>query len=147
MAQDTVLVIGAGASYGARPKPRRLQPLLGKDLAGYLLRWFDRNQPREGDIMHAHSARHEHTATSPPPPRLYRHDEHDPDVRPILLMAAALSENSSTGLEELMAQLLADGDRDALTKVNSVIALSFLLGDGCPPCPPLSCCGGKPTSM
>ncbi len=130
MARDIVLVIGAGASFGARAKHAPAPPL-GKDLAGYLLRWFDRNQPREGDIMHTHSARHGHTATSPPPPRLYRHDEHDPDVRPILQKAVALAKKSATGFEELMAQLLAAKDRRALTKMNSVIALSFLLGGGC----------------
>ena len=102
MARDIVLVIGAGASFGARRRDLA-RPPLGKDLAGYLLRWFDRNQPREGDVMHAHSARHDRTATSPPPPRLYRHGEHEPDVRPLLLKAVALSKESATGFEELMA--------------------------------------------
>ena len=128
MARDTVLVIGAGASYGARPKPRKLQPPLGKDLARYLLRWFDRNRPRDGDVMHSHYARDGYEATSPPPPTLY---QRGPDIRPILLKAVALSKTSPTGFEALMEQLLVAGDRDTLTKLNSVIALSLLLGEGC----------------
>lgn len=126
--RDVVLVIGAGTSHGARPKPRRLQPPLGKDLAKYLLRWFDKNRPREGDIMHSVDAVNSYEPTSPPPLRLY---ERGPDIRPVLLKAVGLSKKSPTGFETLMEQLLVEGDRALLTKLNSVIALSFLLGDGC----------------
>ena len=42
--RDTVLVLGAGASYGARPHAY-LSPL-GAKLACYLLRWLEVNEPR-----------------------------------------------------------------------------------------------------
>jgi hypothetical protein len=43
----TLLVIGAGASHGARACDPR--PPLGSQLAQYLLRWFDANAPRDDD--------------------------------------------------------------------------------------------------
>jgi len=78
--------------------------------------------------MHSHYARHGYQATAPPPPHVY---DRGTDIRPILVKAAALSKTSPTGFEELMRQLLVAGDRDALTKLNSVIALALLLGDRC----------------
>jgi hypothetical protein len=78
--------------------------------------------------MRSHAMRYSYDAASPPPAWLY---ERDPDVRPVLVEAVALSRSSATGFEQIMAQLLKAGERDLLTKVNSVISLAFLLGDDC----------------
>lgn len=78
--------------------------------------------------MHSHYARYGYQVTSPPPPDVYHGDT---DIRPILAQAVARSRKSPTGFEEVMRQLLVAGDRDALTKLNSIIALSLLLGESC----------------
>lgn len=42
---ERVLVLGAGASLGARKGLVQAPPPLGRELAGYLLRWLDANDP------------------------------------------------------------------------------------------------------
>lgn len=124
MTRDTVLVLGAGASYGARPTPPR--PPLGGGLAGYLLRWFDANAPRDDD----HDWRFRMSAPldgTAPAGSLF---DDDPDVRPVLVRAAERAASSAIGFEEVMDELLRERDRALLDKVNRVVCAALLGGRG-----------------
>jgi hypothetical protein len=123
MARDTVLVLGAGASYGARSTALRPPPI-GKDLAGYLLRWFNANAPRDDDPLWSNAMYdpQDYVAPSKDPFR------GDPDVRPVLVRAAQLSKTSDTAFEEVMYDLLRDEDRRLLEKVNEVVCYALLGG-------------------
>ena len=125
MERDTVLVIGAGASFGARPQPSR--PPLGKCLAGYLLDWYDVNAPRDDDPLWSASMTDPRNFEAPAK-ALFRSD---PNVRPILVRAADLSKTSDTGFEQVMAELLTEEHRRSLDKVNLVICFALLCGRGC----------------
>jgi hypothetical protein len=120
--RDTVLVIGAGASYGARPTAPR--PPLGSGLAAYLLEWFDANRPRDGD-REWHFRMGMPLNAEAPAEELF---EREPDVRPILCAAVERSRESATGFEEVMAGLLRDQQRPTLNKVNEVICYALLGG-------------------
>jgi hypothetical protein len=49
MGRDVVLVLGAGASFGAKPDlPERRRPPIGQQLARYLREWFDANSEESG---------------------------------------------------------------------------------------------------
>jgi hypothetical protein len=132
MARDTVLVIGAGASYGARmSKPREHRPPLGRDLASYLLGWYDENAPRAEHFEAWNMAMEDETNESAPSDELY---EFAAEVRAVLAEAVALcTPDNPLGFEQVMAKLLLDGEdnRHVLTKLNSVIAVSFLGGKKC----------------
>jgi hypothetical protein len=124
-ARDTVLVIGAGASYGARSNEPR--PPLGAQLADYLLTWFDENAPNAVDREWSLRMGMPLDATAPSEDLF----DGDPDVRPILLQAAELSKTSTTGFEAVMAELLRDGNRTVLNKLNEVICFALLGGKAC----------------
>ncbi len=132
MARDTVLVIGAGASHGARmSEPRETRPPLGKDLARYLLEWFDENAPRDYRFDPWNMAMEDETDESAPSDELY---EFAAEVRAALAEAATLcTPDNPLGFEQVMAKLLLEGEenRQVLTKLNSVIAVSFLGGKKC----------------
>jgi hypothetical protein len=132
MARDTVLVIGAGASYGARMgEPQGRRPPLGKDLAGYLLGWYDENAPKAEHFDPWNLAMEDETDETAPSDELY---DLAGEVRAILAEAVALcTPENPLGFEQVMARLLVEGEtsRNVLTKVNSVIAVSFLGGEGC----------------
>ena len=122
MKRETVLVIGAGASFGARSVDPR--PPLGGKLADYLLRWFDANAPSPDD----HEWRFRMSSPldgAAPAASLF---DDDPDIRPILVRAAERAKASATAFEEIMEELLRDRDRRALEKVNRVICVSLLGG-------------------
>jgi hypothetical protein len=122
MERDTVLVIGAGASFGARATDPR--PPLGSKLAEYLRGWFDANAPRDGDHMWSFAMSNLRDDVAPPK-ALYNKA---PDVRPILVRAAELERTSVTAFEEVMAELLRSQARRLLDRVNRVIALALLGG-------------------
>ncbi len=120
--RDTVLVFGAGASFGARcsaetPPPR------GFELASYLLRWLDVNRLPAG------------------PSRWIVEDDEDedrPDVRlwddykelrPILERARDSGEPDS--FERAMATLASAGRVRLLDSLNRVLTVSFLAGKAC----------------
>ncbi len=132
MARDTVLVIGAGASRGARMgEPRERRPPLGKDLARYLLDWFDENAPRDYRFDPWNMAMEDETDETAPSDELY---EFAAEVRAALAKAVALcTPDNPLGFEQVMAKLLLEGEqnRHVLTKVNAVIAVSFLGGKKC----------------
>lgn len=123
--RDTVIVIGAGASLGARPDGPR--PPLGSGLAQYLLDWYDANAPREDDPLRSV------LMTTPldsetPSKWLYRKD---PDVRPILAEAASRVDVKLTGFEAMMSELLAGQETRLLGKINQVICYALLTGKAC----------------
>ena len=127
MTRDTVLVIGAGASYGARPHAR-CRPPLGKDLANYLLDWFHANAPRDGDHVWNAAMQYELDGTAPSDGLF---DDAD-GVRAVLDDATARSSTANPiAFEQVMGELLRDGNRGVLTKINSVIAVSLLGGRCC----------------
>jgi hypothetical protein len=125
MARDTVLVIGAGASYGARPDAPR--PPLGRGLGQYLLDWYDANAPRDSDPVWSVQMRNPLSFDSPGM-ALFRPD---PDVRPTLVRAAELCKTSNTGFEHVMDELLHEEHRRLLDKVNLVICFALLGGRAC----------------
>lgn len=131
MVRDTVLVIGAGASHGARmSEPRERRPPLGKDLARYLLDWFEENAPRDYRFDPWNMAMEDAT-DSAPSDDLY---DFAAEVRAVLAEAVALcTPDNPLGFEQVMAKLLREGEdnRHVLTKVNSVITVSFLGGKKC----------------
>ena len=122
-----MLVLGAGASFGARREEPR--PPLGKQLASYLLGWFDANAPQDGDYEWAHAMEYELDGTAPPD-RLY---DGDPDVRPILERAVERSRSSDTGFEDVMDEVMREpsGSRAGLERLNEVLAISLLGGRAC----------------
>ncbi len=132
MTRDTVLVIGAGASYGARTsEPHERRPPLGKDLAGYLLGWYDENAPKAEHFDPWNFAMEDETDETAPSDELY---DFAAQVRAILAEAVALcTPENPLGFEQVMAKLLLQGEssRHVLTTVNSVIAVSFLGGRKC----------------
>jgi hypothetical protein len=120
--RDTVLVLGAGASYGAR-LAARLQPPRGYELAEYLLRWLAANDPSKRDENWS---------------RWLDGDEADPDdgmwarydeLRALLERARDLK--GPDGFECIMAELADKSAVDLLNEVNAVVAVSFLGGEGC----------------
>jgi len=132
MGRDTVLVIGAGASHGARTnEPRERRPPFGKDLAGYLLGWYDENAPKVEHFDPWNVAMEDETDETAPSDDLYQFAA---EVRAALAEAVDLcSSDNPLGFEQVMAKLLLEGEekRHVLTKVNSVIAVSFLGGKTC----------------
>ena len=122
-----MLAIGAGASHGARanaPCP----PPVGRDLAGYLLRWFDANAPSDADPLWSNAMYNPRDFTAPSKSPF----EDNPEVRPVLARAMGLSETSETAFEEVMYELLRGGDRRLLDKVNDVVCYALLVGrEGC----------------
>lgn len=132
-ARDVVLVIGSGASYGARPRAApHLRPPMGNALAAYLLRWFDANAPRDNDPLWGNSMGNPRDFGAPSK-SLYRSSPKfdDPDLRPILVRAVERSVTSSTAFEDVMNELLREETRRSLDKVNDVICYSFLCGREC----------------
>jgi hypothetical protein len=132
MDRDTVLVVGAGASMGARwgddPKPP-----LGSGLAKYLLDWHDANKPSEADPLSEDEHLWRVKLASPlhweaPAGWLFRGE---PDVREILVRAVERSEKSDTGFEHVMAELLHEEHRRHLDKINVAICFALLGGRAC----------------
>jgi hypothetical protein len=129
MARDTILVIGAGASFGARSEDAHPPPM-GSQLGRYLLYWYDANAPDEKDL--ARSAMMTWPLDFETPSRsIYRNHHHDPDVRPILVRAAERSATSDTGFEEVMDEILAEEHRETLDKVNLVLCFALMCGRAC----------------
>jgi hypothetical protein len=118
--RDTVLVLGAGASFGARPHGQR-RPPLGTGLATYLLHWLQTNDPRTD----GHRS-------------LLDGDDADPDedlwddykeLRALLEKAQGFG--TADGFGRVMSEL-ADGSKvGVLYALNSVIVASFLGGRDC----------------
>jgi hypothetical protein len=126
MGRDTVLVVGAGASFGARPGDA-LRPPLGAHLARYLLNWYDANAPRLDDPGRS-ALMTTPLDTDTPSKWIYRGD---PDVRPILVRAVERSETDDTGFEQVMDELLHEMHRRSLDRVNMVLCFALLCGRAC----------------
>ena len=125
MVRDTVLVVGAGASFGARPTYRR--PPLGAKLAEYLLGWFDANAPRDGDPSWSFAMSNVFDLEAPPGALFAR----EPDVRSVLVRAVDLAAKSDTAFEDVMAELLRGQQRALLDRVNELVAAALLGGRAC----------------
>ncbi len=120
--RDTILVLGAGASLGARAG-FALTPPLGKDLAGYLLRWLEENDPRDPDRRRTASLDYD---AGRPSARLWDDYEALRD-----LLKRARDWGSDDGFERVMSELAAAPERGHLATLNAVIAVSFLGGTAC----------------
>jgi hypothetical protein len=131
MARDTVLVIGAGASYGARQRrcrdESRQPPPLGAGLGKYLLDWYDANLPSDDDLEWSGHVGNPRDPSAPSEDFF----EKEPDVRSVLVETAKLAADSKTPFEDIMSNLLREGSRDLLNKVNAAICFAMLCGRAC----------------
>ena len=134
MESDTlVLLVGAGASYGARASSD-VPPPLGKNLAQYLLRWLRSNRP----VARTHACGHSfhdpmkhcvlYTGTSLwREPRLAQIEAALADVA-----AGEHDHHRVPPFEQLMDAWASKGDTQALLRqTQRVLGLSMLVGHGC----------------
>jgi hypothetical protein len=120
--RDTVLVFGAGASYGARPEVE-CGPPLGTALAAYLLQWLEVNRPRRrvGRLLID-----DDDEQDAPDSRLW--DDYK-ELRPILEQARDSGEPNA--FELALADLGNAGRVGLLDSLNRILAVSFLGGKAC----------------
>jgi hypothetical protein len=123
--RDTVLVLGAGASLGARVERAAFErtPPLGKDLAGYLLGWLEQNDARDPERRRQAALEYDEGR---PSSRLW--DDHEAIDG---LLRRARDWGSDDGFERVMSELAGRPEIGLLATLNAVIAVSFLGGDAC----------------
>lgn len=123
-----VLLLGAGASYGARTGDR---PPLGKHLGQYLLCWLQRNDP-EGMDAEGELEMHNGHSTLMPHTDLWRRDldgtrkQYD-ELRAALQRAT----QSDAGFESEMHKLVDANRFDLLSLLHRALTWSMLTGRSC----------------
>jgi hypothetical protein len=142
--RDVVLVLGAGASFGARPQGQR--PPIGSKLAQYLLDWYDANSEDAGGPEWSNSM---YTPSEWRAPGRHIYTKF-PDIRPTLVEATSLAHQRLTSFEAVMEKLMvgpprlqtdedltpaeinaiADDSR-RLGLVNEVLCFAFMTGKEC----------------
>jgi hypothetical protein len=119
---DTVLVLGAGASRGARAD-MECRPPLGTDLAAYLLRWLEVNEPpkRRGEWRSI-------TDEEGDEPDEDLWDDFD-ELRPVL--EKSRYSGTPDGFERGMVELASARNVRLLGSLNRIMTVAFLGGKGC----------------
>jgi hypothetical protein len=117
--RDTVLVFGAGASFGAR-RSAEIRPPRGLELASYLLRWLDANKPAPGVSRWLVADDDDEDR-----PDIHLWDDYE-ELRPVLVRACNSTEPNA--FELAMAELANAGRVRLLDSLNRVLAVSFLAG-------------------
>jgi hypothetical protein len=125
--RDTVLILGAGASLGARPEAE-CRPPLGAALAGYLLHWLEVNKPRRRVGAWSPGVDDDEENDKPDKRLWYDFEE----LRPVLEKARDCG--APDGFERAMSELADASKTGLLHSLNRVIAVSFLGGKACAFC-------------
>ncbi|MEO8798296.1 MAG: hypothetical protein ABI551_10455 [Polyangiaceae bacterium] len=120
-----ILVLGAGASFGARCELLEPTPPLGDRLASYLLKWLDANDPGRLSPLERMIAEDSLDA-SYPDPDIWRLG-HLEEVNQLLAKIKREGGFEAT-LNELLEQ---PGSWGTLTDLNRIISVAFLGGEGC----------------
>jgi hypothetical protein len=120
---EQFLILGAGASFGARFGLGDAVPPLGSELAEYLLAWLDLNQPSPARVLEMENP----LSAAAPSTELWSNSAAD-RLRDFL--KSARGEPHGLGFERA-ADRLRQRNPDLLDPLNRLVAWSMLVGDGC----------------
>jgi hypothetical protein len=126
--RSQVLVLGAGASYGAREAYR---PPLGAELAQYLLSWLSLND--SDNLVPDDEIEMLNPRSTAMPGRLWRPDErqHYEDLRLLLERAVKPMVDGTTGFENEMNRLVEENRVELVRLLHRIMTWSMLTGRGC----------------